>query len=131
MILRHRAEMRPRILWPLSGGERRRKSSRVFDEDVPSFLVTHHLNFKLQEKPMKTLRQLTASALLMLVLALPVFAGDMQFPVAPAPPPPAGSTPGTQTNPASGGTTLDAETANLDPLTEISLLMLRGVLALF
>lgn len=80
---------------------------------------------------MKTLRQLTASALLMLVLALPAFGGDMQFPVAPPPPPPAESTPGAETNPASGGTTLDAEAANLDPLTEISLLMLRGVLSLF
>jgi len=79
---------------------------------------------------MKTLRQLTASALLMLVLALPAFAGDMQFPVVPAPPP-VESAPATGTNPASEGTTPDAETANLDPLTEISLLMLRGVLALF
>ena len=80
---------------------------------------------------MKTLRQLTASALLMLVLTLPAFAGDMHFPVAPAPPPPANSTPATQTNPASGGTTPDAEAANLDPLAEISLLMLQGVLAWF
>ena len=79
---------------------------------------------------MKALRQLSATALLVLVLALPAFAGDMQFPVMPTPPPDDAKEV-TQPAPASGGTTLGAETAGLDPLTEISLLMLQGVWTLF
>ena len=79
---------------------------------------------------MKTLRQLSASTLLMLSLALPALGGDMQFPVVPPPPPPAtSSTP--QPNSTSADATLDVETAAVDPLTEITLLMLQGVLALF
>ncbi|HEX7176265.1 MAG TPA: hypothetical protein VF240_13465 [Pyrinomonadaceae bacterium] len=80
---------------------------------------------------MKTLRQLSASALLMLVFALPAFAGDMHFPVAPPQPPPAAPAPLTQPNSTSGDAALGVETADVDPLTEITLLMLQGVLALF
>ena len=80
---------------------------------------------------MKTLRQLSASALLMLVLALPVFAGDMHSPVVAPPPPPPASEVMAQPDSTPEGMALSDETAELNPLTEISLLLLQGVLALF
>jgi hypothetical protein len=91
--------------------------------DIPPSLVTHHRNLTLQEKPMKTLRKLTATAVLLLALALPAFAGDMHAPVAPPPPP--------QSDLISEDATLNSETADLYPLTEATLLMLQSVLALF
>ena len=75
---------------------------------------------------MKTLRQFSASALLMFTLALPAFGGDMHSPVLPPPPPPQ-----TSEVTAQPDATLGGETGELDPLTEVTLLMLQGVLALF
>lgn len=80
---------------------------------------------------MKTLRQFSASAVLLLVLALPTLAGDMHSPAAPPPPPPPASTTIDQQNSESGDMTQDGMTAGLDPLTELALLMLQGALALF
>lgn len=79
---------------------------------------------------MKTLRQLMASALLLLVLSLPALAGDMHCPVVP-PPPPTEEAMLSESNLASEGTTLDGEATELDPLTELSLLILQGALGLF
>ena len=74
---------------------------------------------------MKTLRQLCASALLMLVLTLPALGGDIHSPVTapPAQPPSA-----TQPPPPPPS---DGDAGDFDPLTEAALLMLQGVLALF
>ena len=80
---------------------------------------------------MKTLRQLSASALLMLALALPAFAGDMHSPVISPPPPPKSSETTAQPDMTTEGAALGGETGVLDPLTEVTLLMLQGVLALF
>jgi hypothetical protein len=80
---------------------------------------------------MKTLRQLSASALLMLFLALPALAGDMQFPVVPPPAPPHTSSTMPQPNSTSVDAASDVEGAEVDPLTEVTLLILQGVLALF
>jgi len=80
---------------------------------------------------MKTLRQFSASAVLLLVLALPTLAGDMHSPVAPPPPPTTDSALMTPTDSASGDATLSGEPAGLDPLMEAALLMLQGALALF
>ena len=80
---------------------------------------------------MKMLRQLTISALLMLVLALPAFAGDMHAPVVPLPPPSSESVMTSQSDSTFGYATPSGEAAELDPLTEVTLLMLQGVLALF
>jgi hypothetical protein len=77
---------------------------------------------------MKTLRQLTASALLLLVLSLPALAGDMHCPVVPPPPPPEEMT---RQASISESATAGEETTELNPLTEFSLLMLQGALALF
>ena len=80
---------------------------------------------------MKTLRQLSASALLMLVLALPAFAGDMHSPVVAPPPPPPASEVIAQPDSTPEGMARSDETAEPDALTEVSLLLLQGVLALF
>jgi len=80
---------------------------------------------------MKTLRQLSASALLIFALALPAFAGDMHSPVVAPPPPPKTSEETAQPDATMGGAILSGETGELDPLTEATLLMLQGVLALF
>ena len=72
---------------------------------------------------MKTLRQLSASAVLILALALPAFAGDMHSPVVAPPPPPKNSEETTQPDATTEG--------EFDPLTEVTLLMMQGVLALF
>lgn len=72
---------------------------------------------------MKVLRQLIASALLMLALTLPTLAGDMHSPVMAPPPPPPSSDATAQPE--------DSGTGEIDPLTEATLLMLQGVLALF
>jgi len=80
---------------------------------------------------MKTLRQLSASALLMLALALPAFAGDMHGPVVAPPPPPQTSEETAQPDAPTEGAILGCETGEIDPLTEVTLLMLQGVLALF
>lgn len=77
---------------------------------------------------MKTLRQLSASALLLLVLTLPALAGDMHCPVVPPPPP---TEEGRLSASAPEGMTPDGEATELDALTEFSLLMLQGALALF
>jgi hypothetical protein len=80
---------------------------------------------------MKTLRQLCVASVLVLALAIPAFAGEIQIGVAPPP---------TQTSMANGeiqttvtgqAETGSSEATAADSATEIALNMLQSVLALF
>lgn len=81
---------------------------------------------------MKPLRQLCATGVLTIVLALSTFAGDMATGAIPPPPNPP---PSIMSEMPAGGTlangTTSAETGSIDPLTELTLSFLRSVLSLF
>jgi hypothetical protein len=85
---------------------------------------------------MKTLRHFCVIAALMLVLSTPILAweGQMEFPLA-APPTPilsATASPGQQgETPNNGDASQAPDEAALDPLTEVALSLMHGVVLLF
>ena len=77
---------------------------------------------------MKTLQRLFVVVVLTFTFAMPAFAGDMDCPIVP-PPPPRMAQGDIQIPPTSEATS--SETVVSDPMTEIGLSLLQSVLALF
>lgn len=80
---------------------------------------------------MKKLQQFCATAVLIVALALSVFAGEIGAPGAKNPEPHSSSTAGEIGAPGDTGDTLPDPGAALDPVTEAALNMLQSLLSLF
>jgi hypothetical protein len=106
---------------------RARNSSLVASHDrTSSASASHNLHF--QENTMKSLQRLFTVVVLTFTFALPAFAGDMDCPIVP-PPPPRMVQSEIQVQPT--GEAVSGETLAIDPMTEIGLSVLQTVLALF
>jgi hypothetical protein len=82
---------------------------------------------------MSSLRHFCVATVLIFTLAVPTLAGDMQCGVVSQPPPDTSITSVTGEIATGAATTNEtsAETTYVDPVTEIALSLLQGVLALF
>jgi hypothetical protein len=95
----------------------------------PTILSACNCTFTLAGKTMKTLRQLFVSVVLTLLLSISVFGGEgIIHTVKTDPPPP--SPPAMATSNEAEGIITTWRTA-IDPVTEVALNLLPGVLALF
>ena len=80
---------------------------------------------------MTHLRRFCAATILTFAFALATFAGDMQCGVVTPPPDPPASVMGETTPGVTAATEENTETSFIDPVTELTLNILQGLLALF
>jgi hypothetical protein len=94
---------------------------------MPPALFRANTKNLIRRKPMRKLRQLSIAVLLSLMLGAPAFAGIVDCPPAPAPPPSAMATGIVDTPPGD----VQPVTPATDPLVDIALNLLQGALSLF